>query len=1055
MPNASKYIVDINKISKPGNVATSGIFIGNGSGNRESLFACRGTGSDSVVIYDKVLYYLNVDNITNQDPAAHTVTFTYTSKRTHGNNVEDTLGINPTTSAITANHSTASTKTTTCVVNQSLTNNGTLTGNSVSVTVTQNKNYPTGLTLTISPKSTIPASGGSISSALTNFNYSVTAYYKSGSNSAVTSDSHVTITANVSGVTANSKETTASTQTSAGTIEFTAKYVCNDVTVTNKQTVTIYQDKNGVINTNYLPSNYEALISIGTGITAGDSTASVTASARHLAYDLYDSGSYNNQHYVADGVSVAEVYDNNSRYSYANGVLTHNSMTTNLTTDTCTLRATNNTSTSATKDASVSVTNTRQHEGDTPSNYIASITINNKGNITAGGGSTSVSASASHTNTFTWAYTSGSKLTGQTETITDTADVTEDSDPNNRYSYANGVLTHNDMTDNLTTDTCTLRVRNHSNTGTTTTDSVSVSNARQHEGDTPSNYVATITINNKSDITAGGGSSSVSASASHINTFTWAYTSGYKLTGQTETITDTADVTEDSDPNNRYSYANGTLTHNDMTDNLTTDTCTLRVRNHSNTGTTTTDSVSVTNTRQHEGDTPSNYTATISIGSGINCTGGTATVSASAKHTNTFTWAYTSGYKLTGQTETITDTANVTEDSDPNNRYSYSNGTLSHTSMNGSPGATDNCTLRVRNASSTATTNTASVSVSNSLSSTEWYTPSVTITPSSASVGSAATSTSFTASASQSGKNNYCAGDTASTSNSSFTYDWSSSDSTNFSVNTSGTVTISANPNDTTRSATITLKATGAGSKSGSTTATITQAAKESKLTPYIDHVYNGYYSIDGTDGRGLSRHFTSGGTAQTLVIQSDSSNPWTLISNESWIYVSTTGGTGDANVTISASTNSSSSDRSSTQGITFKKSLTPNNNTTWVNRYINVSQSGTGSTPSTGTWSIINSNNNYGLYGTWTASNYSGQISGDWAANHTTTQNTTVPITLVSFVGAVTSISAGTYSGTPTIQNTNTSQSITLTKMDPSQQAYSWSGSFVVNNGDVLTLTF
>ena len=938
MPNASKYIVDINKISKPGNVATSGIFIGNGSGNRESLFACRGTGSDSVVIYDKVLYYLNVDNITNQDPAAHTVTFTYTSKRTHGNNVEDTLGINPTTSAITANHSTASTKTTTCVVNQSLTNNGTLTGNSVSVTVTQNKNYPTGLTLTISPKSTIPASGGSISSALTNFNYSVTAYYKSGSNSAVTSDSHVTITANVSGVTANSKETTASTQTSAGTIEFTAKYVCNDVTVTNKQTVTIYQDKNGVINTNYLPSNYEALISIGTGITAGDSTASVTASARHLAYDLYDSGSYNNQHYVADGVSVAEVYDNNSRYSYANGVLTHNSMTTNLTTDTCTLRATNNTSTSATKDASVSVTNTRQHEGDTPSNYIASITINNKGNITAGGGSTSVSASASHTNTFTWAYTSGSKLTGQTETITDTADVTEDSDPNNRYSYANGVLTHNDMTDNLTTDTCTLRVRNHSNTGTTTTDSVSVSNARQHEGDTPSNYVATITINNKSDITAGGGSSSVSASASHINTFTW---------------------------------------------------------------------------------------------------------------------AYTSGYKLTGQTETITDTANVTEDSDPNNRYSYSNGTLSHTSMNGSPGATDNCTLRVRNASSTATTNTASVSVSNSLSSTEWYTPSVTITPSSASVGSAATSTSFTASASQSGKNNYCAGDTASTSNSSFTYDWSSSDSTNFSVNTSGTVTISANPNDTTRSATITLKATGAGSKSGSTTATITQAAKESKLTPYIDHVYNGYYSIDGTDGRGLSRHFTSGGTAQTLVIQSDSSNPWTLISNESWIYVSTTGGTGDANVTISASTNSSSSDRSSTQGITFKKSLTPNNNTTWVNRYINVSQSGTGSTPSTGTWSIINSNNNYGLYGTWTASNYSGQISGDWAANHTTTQNTTVPITLVSFVGAVTSISAGTYSGTPTIQNTNTSQSITLTKMDPSQQAYSWSGSFVVNNGDVLTLTF
>lgn len=274
MPSASKYIVDVNKISKPGNVATGGIYIGTGSGNRESLYAVRGTGSGAVVIYDKVLYELSVDNISNIEPNAQTVTFTYSSKRTHGNLTDvDTLGINPTTSAITANHSTASTKTTTCTVNQSVTNNGTLTGNSVNVTVTQIKNYPTGLTLTISPKSTIPAKGGSISSALTNYTYSVTAAYKSGSSSAVTSDSNTTITANVTGVTAASKGTTASTVTTAGTITFTAKYVCNGKTVTTTAAVNITQDKNEVVSYanptfTITPSSNQTLPASGGSVTA-------------------------------------------------------------------------------------------------------------------------------------------------------------------------------------------------------------------------------------------------------------------------------------------------------------------------------------------------------------------------------------------------------------------------------------------------------------------------------------------------------------------------------------------------------------------------------------------------------------------------------------------------------------------------------------------------------------------------------------------------------------------------------------------------------------------
>lgn len=238
MPSANKYIIDVANI-KPGGNSIKELWVG----NSESKYAMHG----NTCIYDKVLYELSVNDISNVEPNAQTVTFTYTSKKTHGNGASDTLGINPTTSAITANHSTASTKTTTCTVKQSLTNNGTLTGNSVNVTVTQIKNYPTGLTLTISPKSTIPAAGGYITTALTNYNYTVTATYKSGSSSAVTSDANTTITANVTGVTAGSKGTTASTATVAGTITFTAKYVCNGKTVTTTANVNIMQDKNEVV----------------------------------------------------------------------------------------------------------------------------------------------------------------------------------------------------------------------------------------------------------------------------------------------------------------------------------------------------------------------------------------------------------------------------------------------------------------------------------------------------------------------------------------------------------------------------------------------------------------------------------------------------------------------------------------------------------------------------------------------------------------------------------------------------------------------------------------
>ena len=241
MPSASKYIVDINKISKSGNVATGGIFVGLGGSNRESLYSVRGTGSGHVVIYDKVKYDLSVDNISNQQPDSHSVTFTYSSERTHGNNAVDTLSITPKTYTIPANTSTSSTKTTIVEVKQTLADGATLTGNTVNVTITQIPDYATSISLSIIPKSTIPASGGSISSGLTNFTYSVKANHKSGNNN-VDVTSLASITANVTGVTAPSKGVTASTETTTGNITFTATYSG----LTSQVIVPIKQNENKV-----------------------------------------------------------------------------------------------------------------------------------------------------------------------------------------------------------------------------------------------------------------------------------------------------------------------------------------------------------------------------------------------------------------------------------------------------------------------------------------------------------------------------------------------------------------------------------------------------------------------------------------------------------------------------------------------------------------------------------------------------------------------------------------------------------------------------------------
>lgn len=497
MPSASKYIVDVNKISKPGNVATGGIYIGTGSGNRESLYAVRGTGSGAVVIYDKVLYELSVDNISNIEPNAQTVTFTYSSKRTHGNLTDvDTLGINPTTSAITANHSTASTKTTTCTVNQSVTNNGTLTGNSVNVTVTQIKNYPTGLTLTISPKSTIPAKGGSISSALTNYTYSVTAAYKSGSSSAVTSDSNTTITANVTGVTAASKGTTASTVTTAGTITFTAKYVCNGKTVTTTAAVNITQDKNEVVSYanptfTITPSSNQTLPASGGSVTAAVSNVQQVRTWSSTSTDTITP--------TSTTAWTAQTISCNSRGTVTGGTLT-------LGTTTATVTANG-------KSASKSYVVYQEANAITAYSKPTGLSLS-CADIPAGGGT--VTAATGGTISQTRTYTSKS-----TDTINPTVTITWNPA---QTATANSLGTTDKARTKITTLTATYSANGQSN-------STSVDVYQQANGHTDSwnNPVVTITY---ATLSAAGETKAPTCSATQSGTRTW--TSGSQ-TGITNT----------------------------------------------------------------------------------------------------------------------------------------------------------------------------------------------------------------------------------------------------------------------------------------------------------------------------------------------------------------------------------------------------------------------------------------------------------------------------------------------------------------------------------------
>ena len=260
----------------------------------------------------------------------------------------------------------------------------------------------------------------------------------------------------------------------------------------------------------------------------------------------------------------------------------------------------------------------------------------------------------------------------------------------------------------------------------------------------------TPTVSIGSGITCKGGSATVTHSVT--NEKTYYYCSG--SAGRKENVAGTTTIKITSNGNSRFSLSGNTLSHNNMTTNAVTDSCTITATNSGDTSKTKTATVSVTNNADASSKITAYGTPTVSIGTGITCSGGSATVTHSV--TNEKTYYYCSG--SAGRKENVAGTTTIKITTNGNSRFSLSGNKLSHSTM-GKSEVTDSCTITATNSGDTSKTKTATVSVTNT-SSTTYSTPTAgTITNGyiAASGGSASASA---GNGSQTWTKTYCSGQT-------------------------------------------------------------------------------------------------------------------------------------------------------------------------------------------------------------------------------------------------------------------------------------------------------
>ena len=819
MPNASKYIIDVANI-RPGGRPIKGLYVG----SSEKKYATLG----NKCIYDKVLYELSINNITNVEPNAQTVTISsYTSKRTHGNGAVDTLYINPSTKQVTANTSTASTKDTTVVVNQALTLNGTTTGTGVTVTITQIKDYPTGLTLTISPKSTIPAAGGSISSTLTNYTYSVKANYKSGNNNVdVTSNAATTITANVTGVTASSKGTTASNATTAGTIRFTASYTCNGKTVTTTTDVNITQDKNEVVSYanptfTLTPSSNQTLPASGGRVTASVSNVQQVRTWSSTSTDTF-SPSYTTT-WNAQTISC------DSR-----GTVTGDALTLGTTTATVTANGKSTSKSYVVYQQANAVTNSDYDASNY--DYWASCSIGD--GLTAAGGSASVSASAGHTHKYYYLYTSQSTSGPYYSYPSDGVSTSMIGNGNSRFSYSNGTISHSSMGTNATTDTVTIRATNAANTSATGDASKSISNAviSTTWGD-----ITGAPTGSCSDIPAGGGT--VTATTTTPQTLAQNYKYNYTSGSQDANWKSTNVSCYVSYPNGNTATASSLGT----TVKDRTHVATLTVRASAN-GKTKDGYVYVYQkanavTSTEWGDI--SLTAVTLSCADVPARGGTVTPSWSGTAKQNRRYQYTSGSYTAWELVNITPTVSWSPTSKTGNNLGQTDKV--RTSLG-------SCTATFTGNSSKTATKAITVYQEANTHTDSWDSPVVTITYATFSAAGE-TKTPTTCSATQSGTRTWTSGSQTGITNTNFTWgNYNMTNGTGFTLANASTGAVTAESRGTTTGAsrsnsTIRIIATGAGSKQGTGSGTVTQEANAVTNSDYNASNTNFWASCSIGDG--------------------------------------------------------------------------------------------------------------------------------------------------------------------------------------------------------------
>lgn len=253
------------------------------------------------------------------------------------------------------------------------------------------------------------------------------------------------------------------------------------VTSTLKGTQTVYQAQNRLLNDDLNGSNsdFKATCTLlDNQLTAAGGSATFGGSASHTRtyYTQYDSGTYGPYtKTVTDSISLSMVGNGNSRFSFANSVATHSSMTTNVTTDTVTIRCTNSANSGTYHDASASVSNSVGAWVDTGITAYGTPSISIGSGLTAAGGSATVSHSVSNTMGQKRTYTSGSTDT-QSVSRAGTTKIALIGNGNNRFSLSGNIISHRNMTTNVTTDTVTIKATNSGDSTKTATASASAIN---------------------------------------------------------------------------------------------------------------------------------------------------------------------------------------------------------------------------------------------------------------------------------------------------------------------------------------------------------------------------------------------------------------------------------------------------------------------------------------------------------------------------------------------------------------------------------------------------